>query len=460
VTTLIRGGTVIDLDGERVADVRIDGRGHIAEVGALDPLPDEVLQDAAGCFVIPGGIDAHTHLHLPVGTVRVSDDFDTGTRAAAIGGTTTIIDYVTAYRGEDPMAALRTWRSWAEPSVIDYGLHMTFTEPVPERAVAACVEAGVTSIKLYMAYPELLQVDDDTIRTILRHSVKHGALVTLHAENGGAIEALRRGALAAGRTGVIEHANTRPAQLEAEATDRAARMAEDTGAPVYIVHLSSAPALASVRTAQERDVDIYVETCPQYLYLDASALAGEGGEHYVCTPPLRDPWHHDELWHGLASGWIHTVATDHCPFWMHDRTAGMRGGEHFADFTEIPGGLPGIEARLALIYDGVRAGRITRADWVRLCAEAPAKMFGLWPAKGSLRVGADADIVVWDPNRRQSLDADALHMRVDHSPYAGITAVGWPQLVFSRGRLVASDGEFVGEPASGRFVERSRPEFC
>ena len=455
---LIRGGTVLDVDGERVGDVRIGSDGRIAQVGLdLVAADNETVVDAHGCFVIPGGIDAHTHLHLPVGSVRVSDDFDTGTRAAAIGGTTTIIDYVTAYRGDDPMVALRTWRSWAEPSVIDYGLHMTFTEPVPESAVANCVEAGVTSIKLYMAYPELLQVDDDTIRAILRHSVKHGALVTLHAESGGAIEVLRREALAAGRTGVFEHARTRPAELEAAATDRVATMVDETGASAYVVHLSSAPALASVRAAQERGASLFVETCPQYLHLDAAALAASSGEHFVCTPPLRDPWHHDELWHGLAQGWIHTVATDHCPFWMHDRAAGMRGGAHFADFTEIPGGLPGIETRLALVYAGVLAGHITRGDWVRLCAEAPAKLFGLWPRKGSLRVGTDADVVVWDPARDQSLDAAALHMNVDHSPYEGRTARGWPRVVLSRGQTVARDGVFVGEPASGRYLERTRP---
>jgi len=455
---LIRGGTVIDVDGVRISHVRIDGERVTACSPELTAADGEPTIDATDRLVVPGGIDAHTHLHLPVGSVRVSDDFDTGTRAAAIGGTTTIIDYVTAYRGDNPMAALRTWRSWAEPAVVDYGLHMTFTEPVEERAVAACVEAGVTSIKLYMAYPELLQVDDDTIRTILRHSVKHGALVTLHAESGGAIEALRRAALAAGRTGVVEHASTRPARLEAEATERAARMAEEVGAPVYIVHLSSGPALASVRTAQERGVRMLAETCPQYLHLDVGALERADGANFVCTPPLRDPMHHEELWHGMAQGWIHTVATDHCPFWMHDRARGLRdrpGG--FADFTEIPGGLPGIETRLALVYSGVRTGSITSADWVRLCAEAPAKTFGLWPAKGNLRPGADADIVVWNPTLAQSLDATALHMRVDHSPYEGRIAVGWPSFVFSRGRLVARDGEFVGEPSSGRFLERGEP---
>lgn len=455
--TLVRGGRVVDVDGERAADVRIDVWGRIAEVGpALSAESGETVHDATGCLVVPGGIDVHTHLHLPVGQVRVSDDFDTGTRAAAIGGTTTIVDYVTAYRGEDPLDALATWRSWAEPSVVDYGLHMTFTEAVPERAIAECVERGVTSFKLYMAYPELLQVDDDVIRAIMRSTAKHGGLVTLHCESGNAIEQLR--AAAAGQTAVAAHAATRPPQLEAEATARAASMAEEVGCPVYVVHLSSAPALAAVRVAQERGVAMMAETCPQYLHLDVTALDRPDGDNFVCTPPLRDAWHHEELWEGMARGWIHTVATDHCPFWMHDRTIGtMARAEGRADFREIPGGLPGIETRLALVWEGVTAGRITVADWVRLCAESPARTFGLWPTKGSLRVGSDADVVVWDPARAQSLDASALHMRVDHSPYEGHTTIGWPHLVFSRGRLVARDATFVGEPASGRFVERGTP---
>lgn len=453
---LIRGGTLLDVDGERPADLRCDPFGSIAEQGAaLAPLAGEEIIEAAGRLVVPGGIDAHTHLHLPVGDIRVSDDFDTGSRAAAIGGTTTLIDYVTAYRGEDPLAALATWRSWAEPSVIDYGLHMTFTEPVPERTIVACIEAGVTSFKLYMAYPELLQVDDATIVAIMRATHRHGGLVTLHAENGGAIEALRRAAVAAGRTGVVEHAATRPAQLEAEATGRAAALAEQVGCPVYIVHLSSAPALAEVRKAQDRGVPITAETCPQYLHLDVSSLQGAEGEHFVCTPPLRDPWHSEELWEGMARGWIHTVATDHCPFWMHDRSAGVRNrSEGWLDFTEIPGGLPGIETRLALVWDGVRAGRISRADWVRLCAEAPARAFGLWPRKGSLRPGSDADVVVWDPDRRQSLDAGSLHMAVDHSPYAGRAVSGWPSVVVARGRIAARDGRCVAEFGAGRYLSR------
>jgi dihydropyrimidinase len=458
---LLRGGTLLDLDGERRADLRVGRDGRIAAVAAaLAPEPGEDVYECAGRLLVPGGVDVHTHLHLPVGRIRVSDDFSTGTRAAAIGGTTTIVDYVTAYRGQDPMDALATWRQWAEPACVDYGLHMTFTERVPERAVAACVEAGITSFKLYMAYPELLQVDDDVIAEIMRITRKHGAFVTLHCENGGAIDRLRRQAIAEGRSGVLEHARTRPAALEAEAVARAATLAERASTTVYVVHLSSAPALAEVRKARERGIDVIAETCPQYLYLDTARLADPDGASYVCTPPLRDPWHVEELWHGITTGAVQTVATDHCPFTVADRRAGTHdrpGG--FADFTEIPGGLPGIETRLGLVWEGVAAGRITRADWVRLCAEAPARTFGLWPAKGNLRAGSDADIVVWDPARDQSLDAERLHMAVDHSPYHGMTVTGWPELVFARGDLVARDARYVGEPARGRYVARQPVTF-
>ncbi|HEX8803722.1 MAG TPA: dihydropyrimidinase [Acidimicrobiales bacterium] len=463
---LLRGGTVVDVDGERVADVRVDAGGAGAPGGVvravapgLDPEPGEEVVPVDGLLVVPGGVDVHTHMQLPVGAVRSADDFASGTAAAAVGGTTTVVDYVTAYRGQDPLAALTTWRRWAEPSAVDYGLHMTFTEAVAESVVADCVERGVTSFKLYLAYPQLLQVDDDVVLDVLRACGRHGGLVTVHCENGGAIEALRRRALAEGRTSVVEHRTTRPAVLEAEAVHRVGRLAEVAGAAAYVVHLSSAPGLAEVRAARDRGVRLLAETCPQYLHLDATVLEGPGGEDFVCTPPLRDPWHREELWAGLADGHVHTVATDHCPFTRADRrrgTAGRSGG--FADFTEVPGGLPGVETRLTLVWQGVRAGRITVADWVRLCAEAPARTFGLFPRKGCLRPGSDADVVVWDPDRAQSLDADALHMRVDHSPYAGQVARGWPALVLARGRVVARDGAFRGEPGWGRYLHRGAPD--
>src|SRR5918995_1644357 len=270
---LLQGGTVLDVDGERAADVLVGRDGRIEAVGA----------------------------------------------------------------------GLATWRALAEPAVVDYGLHMTFTEAVGEGIVADCVERGVTSFKLYLAYPQLLQVDDDVVFDVLRAAARHGGLVTVHCENGGAIEALRRRALAEGRTGVVEHRTTRPAVLEAEAVHRVGRLAEAAGAPVYVVHLSSAPGLAEVRAAQERGVALQAETCPQYLHLDATVLEGPGGEDFVCTPPLRDPEHREELWEGLARGWVQTVATDHCPFWMHDRRAGIVAGRDGGGggFTENPRGVAG-----------------------------------------------------------------------------------------------------------------------
>ncbi len=454
---LIRGGRLVDVVGDRGGDLRVGRDGRIDRVApGLDPLDREEVVDAGGCLVVPGGVDAHTHLHLPVGEVRVSDDFRTGTAAAAVGGTTTVIDYVTGPRGADPLEALATWQRWAEPASVDVGLHMTFTGAVDEGTVAACVERGVTSFKLYMAYPGTLQVDDGVILDVLRAAGRHGGLVTVHAENGSAIETLRRRALAEGRTGVFEHSRTRPALLEAEAVGRVGVLAELAGTPVYIVHVSSAPALAAVREARRRGVDMLAETCPQYLELGPELLERADGDNFVCTPPLRDPWHHEELWHGLSDGTVQTVATDHCPFTVADRRAGMRARpQGWADFTEIPGGMPGIETRMALVWEGAVAGRITVEDWVRLCAEAPARTFGLWPQKGSLLPGADADVVVWDPALRQGLDAGELHMRTDHSPYAGRAVSGWPRLVLSRGRVVARAGRYVGEPGWGRYVARS-----
>ncbi|MGO9560616.1 MAG: dihydropyrimidinase [Acidimicrobiales bacterium] len=458
---LIRNGTVIDAAGTRAADLRAGPGGRVAEIAAhLEPAAGEEVHDASGKLVIPGGVDAHTHLQMTVGRLRVSDDFFTGTRAAAVGGTTTVLDYVPVQRGEDPLAAAARWRSVAEIAAIDWGFHLSLPEPVEEAVIEAAVAAGISSFKLYLAYPDRLQVDDATVLRLMGYARRHGALVALHCENGVGIEELRREALAAGRTGVPEHAATRPAVLEAEAVTRACALAEVSGAQIFVVHLSSAAALTALRAGRARGVKVRAETCPQYLYLDAGRLAGVDGIDFVCAPPLRDTDDAVALWEGLSSGEIDTLGTDHCPFWKTDRRAGINRREGgVLDFTEIPGGLPGVETRLALCFEAVNDGRLGLEDWVRVCSEAPARIFGLWPAKGSLMVGADADVVVFDPLRRQSLAAAALHMATDHSPYEDRTVTGWPELVLSRGRVVAKDGSFTGEEGWGRYIERSPVQY-
>lgn len=455
---LVKGGLVVDSGGTRMSDVRVlDAR--VAEVAeSLAALPGEEVHDATGKLVVPGGLDVHTHLQMAVGAIRVSDDWLSGSSAAASGGTTTIVDYVPVQRGEDPIEAARRWRGVAEQSALDFGLHLTFPDPVDESVVAAAVEEGMSSFKVYMAYPERLQLDDGTILRLMRAAAAHGVVVNLHCENGAAIEELRREALAAGVRGVAAHALTRPAVLEAEAVTRAAALAEVAGAAVYVVHLSSAAALTAVRAARARGVEVMAETCPQYLYLDAGRLDEEGDAalDFVCSPPLRTRQDCEVLWDALAGGEIDTIGTDHCPFSRADRRAGTEGRpDGVRDFTEIPGGLPGIETRMALVYEGVNAGRISLEDWVRTCCEAPARIFGMWPRKGSLATGADGDLVVWDPMRRQSLAASALHMAADHSPYEAMTVQGWPELVLSRGRVVARDGSFCGEQGWGRYLSRS-----
>jgi dihydropyrimidinase len=460
---LVRGGLVVDAAGTRLADVRLAG-GQVVEVGRegehLDPAPGEEVHDASGKLVLPGGVDAHTHLEMQVGEIRVSDDWLTGTRAAAIGGTTTVVDYVPVQRGEDPIAAARRWRAVAGAAAVDFGLHLTFPEPVDDAVVAAAVGEGITSFKVYMAYPERLAVDDGTILRLMRAAAVNGLVVNLHCENGGAIEELQREALAAGATDLGAHVRTRPAVLEAEAVTRAAALAEVAGASIFVVHLSSAAALTAVRAARARGVDVMAETCPQYLYLDDSRL-GPGSPDavdYVCSPPLRTPADREALFEALAGGEIDTIGTDHCPFWSADRRAGVkRRPEGYRDFTEVPGGLPGVETRLALVYQAVIEGRLSLDQWVRTCCEAPARIFGMWPRKGALSVGADADLVVWDPERAQSLAASELHMATDHSPYHDMTVRGWPELVVSRGRVVARDGAFCGEEGSGRYLARELP---
>jgi dihydropyrimidinase len=455
-TTLIRGGQVVSADDVRVADVLIEGE-RVAAVGSVSRAADVVV-DARGKLVLPGGIDAHTHLDMEVGVTRSSDDFTTGTRAAACGGTTTVVDFATAYRGESPAEGLSKWHAKAaDKAVIDYAFHMSITElAVPAKDVVwEMAEAGITSFKLYMTYPERLMVSDDVISEMLHAAGRSGALVCLHCEDDATVARLRAQALSQGKTEPRWHAWSRPPSAEADAVARAVRMAEDAGAPCYVVHLSSADALQEVRRARERGLPFYAETCPQYLYLSSERYDDipRMAARYVCAPPLRDPRHSEELWEGLERGHLQIVATDHCPFDSRAKDAGL-SGRGWVDFTQIPGGLPGIETRLTLVYQRVVDGQLSLSQWVDRCSSTPAKMFGLYPRKGVLEPGADADVVVFDPAVERPLIAERLHMNLDYSVYEDITVQGWPSLVFSRGRVVARDGDPFGEPGWGRYVHR------
>ena len=458
---LIRGGEVVTTEGRRRADVLVDG-DRISAVGEALEAPGAGVIDAGGALVIPGGIDVHTHFDLSVGAVRSADDFESGTVAAACGGTTCVVDFAGDGRAS-PDDALLEWHAKAEGrACTDYGFHLTVTS-VPEgdgarELFGGFLERGVASVKLYMAYPERLMVDDDTLRRALAAGAQTGVLVCVHAEDGAEVERLRARELEAGHVGPGALPSSRPASVEASAIRRATKFAERSGAPLYVVHLSSAAGLEEVRAANGRGVRVFAETCPHYLYLTEARLRSalpEDAANVVCTPPLRADEDRHALWKGLAREDVQVVATDHCPFTPEDRRRGIYDRETgWRDFTEIPGGLPGVETRVSLAYQGVREGRLTVERWVDAIASAPARLFGLSHAKGSISPGMDADLVIFDPEARRHLDASALHSRAGHSPYEGTEVVGWPAITFSRGRLVAKDGEQVDARGHGRFVPR------
>ena len=458
MSLLIRNGRVITASDDYVADVYCD-EGLVTAIGK--DLPADRFKaartiDASGKYVIPGGIDVHTHLNMPFGGTTSADDFESGTIAAAFGGTTSIVDFAIQYRGRTMRHALDDWRGRAEGNaVIDYGFHMIVTELEDaglgdmDRMVR---EEGITSFKLFMAYPGVFMVDDQTIFRALRRTGENGGLVCMHAENGGVIDELVKDALRKGQTAPKYHALTRPPRAEGEATGRAIALSEMAGVPIYIVHLSAAHALEQVKEARDRGLPAYAETCPQYLFLsyDNYEEPGFDGAKYVMSPPLREKWHQDVLWKGLAKNDLQVISTDHCPFCM----AGQKElGKD--DFSKIPNGAPGIETRLTLVHDGgVRHGRISMNRFVELCSTTPAKMFGLFPRKGTIAVGSDADIVVFDPNRSTTLSARTLHMKVDYNPYEGRAVQGSPSHVISGGRVIIDGDAFVGAKGAGRFLRR------
>jgi dihydropyrimidinase len=453
-TVLVRNGRVVTAAESYEADLYVDG-GRIALVGQGLSLPADTVLDASGCLVLPGGIDVHTHLDMPAGPLTSADDFETGTRAAAFGGTTTVVDFATPEPGQSLLAAFETWMRKAEgKAVVDYGFHMALRglgDTTLAEMARLTRDEGVTSFKLYLAYPGVLQVDDATFFRALLGARECGALVLVHAENGGVIDVLVKRALARGETAPRHHALTRPPEAEAEATGRAIALAAMAGAPLYVVHLSCAAALEHVTAARDRGLPVHAETCPQYLFLSIEDYDRPGfeGARYVMSPPLRDAANHDALWRGLAGGDLQVVATDHCPFTLADKAQGRD------DFSKIPNGAPGIETRMTLLWDGgVRTGRIDAQRFVELTAAAPARIFGLWPRKGTIAVGSDADLVVWDPEREARLSAETLHMRVDYSPYEGRIVRGGPLVVMSRGEVLVDHGEWKGRAGRGQFLKR------
>jgi dihydropyrimidinase len=455
-TTLIQHGTIVNADSTVKADLLIDG-ATIREIRAGIPASaaDKIV-DATGLLLLPGGIDAHTHLDMPFGGTNSADDFLTGTRAAAIGGTTTIVDFAIQARGTKMRAALDTWWKKAEnKACIDYGLHMIVTD-LPDAGLEDMddlVREGVASFKLFMAYPNVLMVDDATIFKALRQTAKNGALICMHAENGSVIDVIVRQALAEGKTAPIHHALTRPTIAEAEAVHRAIAMAEMAGVPVYIVHLSSEDALNQVREARDRGLPAFAETCPQYLLLSIEDnMEGKGweGAKYVFTPPLRERSNQPKLWDGLRSDNLQVVSTDHCPFCFEDQKALGKD-----DFTKIPNGGPGIENRLQLLHHhGVGQGNFSINRFVELVSTTPARIFGMYPKKGVLAPGSDADIVLWDAHADHTISAKTHHMKVDYSMFEGFRVRGNARDVYSRGELIVSKGEFIGKPGHGQYLRR------
>ena len=474
---LVEGGTVVTASGPVAADVLVDGEkvvallapgsspasspgGSAARSPADSPSgasgsADLVRVDARGKLVVPGGIDVHTHMEMPFGGTFSADTFTTGTRAAAHGGTTTIVDFAIQPRGGSAREGLDTWMSRAEGHcAIDFGFHMILSdvsEPVLKE-MPGLVADGISSFKLFMAYPGVFYSDDGKILTAMQTAADCGAVVMMHAENGIAIDVLVAQALAAGKGDPRMHGETRPSVLEGEATHRAIVLAGVANCPLYIVHLSAKEALEEVAAARDAGRQVFAETCPQYLFLDASLMAGPGmeGAKYVCSPPIREAEHHEALWRGLGTDDLSVVSTDHCPFCMKDQKELGRG-----DFSKIPNGLPGVEHRMDLVYQGVVEHKISLARFVELTSTAPARLFGLYPKKGSLLPGADADLVVYDPARRHTLSVESHHMSVDYSAYEGMEVTGAVETVISRGEVVVDHGAFTGREGRGRFVERS-----
>jgi dihydropyrimidinase len=462
--TVVTGGTVVSATGTHEADVLVDGERVVALAERGSELATSFAEgarriDASGKLVLPGAIDAHTHMELPFGGTVSSDTFETGTQAAAWGGTTTIVDFAVQRKGQALREGLDAWLKRAEGNcAVDYAFHMIFSDVNDEtlKEMDVLMDEGVTSFKLFMAYPGVFYSTDGDILRAMQQARACGATIMMHAENGIAIDVLVSQALARGETDPKFHGMTRPDELEAEATRRAIALAKVAGSPVYIVHLTTTGALEAVAEARAAGQNAFAETCPQYLFLSSDDLAKPGfeGAKYVCSPPVRAKQHQANLWRGLRTDDLSVVSTDHCPFCMKEQKELGRD-----DFTKIPNGLPVVEHRLDLTYQGVLAGELSLPRWVEVNSTTPARMFGLYPKKGVLAPGSDADIVVYDPQAGHTISAATHHMNVDYSAFEGMAVTGSVATVISRGQVVIEDGRFTGDKSHGRFLPRGKNEY-
>src|SRR5690349_7034673 len=452
--TVIRNGRIVTAVDDYHADLLIED-GKVAMIAKSIDIDADRIIDAKGRLVIPGGIDPHTHMELPFGGTSASDDFNTGTVAAAHGGTTTIIDFAVQYKGQSLNEAVDAWHAKASGKTsIDYGFHLICTDLPDERLpeMLSMIDQGVSSFKLFMAYPGVFLVDDATIFKAMGVAGENGGLICMHAENGVVIDAIVKRALAEGKTAPKYHALTRPTKAEAEGVHRAIALADMAHAPVYIVHLSSSDALDEVTRARDEGISAFAETCPQYLFLDYSVYEQPGfeGAKWVMTPPIREKSNQDKLWRGLKFNDLQVISTDHCPFCFKEQKELGRD-----DFSKIPNGGPGVEERMSLIFNGgVAQGRISLNRFVELTSTAAAKIFGLFPRKGTIAVGSDADIVIFDPDEERTISAKTHHMNVDFSCYEGMKVRGVTKTVLSRGELVIEEGKYVGRQGHGSFLKR------